>query len=159
PQGVSTDARARGLGGDRGAPDRDLSVGVAWRLALDREDAAVDRGRGARALPDPRGRSIAVRSHRPGGIRRTPRRTAVTCANSTTDLNADLGEGFRNDARLLDLVTSASISCGAHAGDEAQIRATLKAAQERGVPVGAHPSYPDREGFGRRERKLGQVKL
>jgi UPF0271 protein len=72
-------------------------------------------------------------------------------APRTIDLNADLGEGFANDPALLALVTSASISCGAHAGDVETIRATLREASARGVQVGAHPGYPDREGFGRRE--------
>jgi UPF0271 protein len=73
----------------------------------------------------------------------------------TIDLNADLGEGCPNDRVLLDgLVTSASISCGAHAGDRAAIRATLGHAREKGVAVGAHPGYADREHFGRRERTM-----
>ena len=67
----------------------------------------------------------------------------------TIDINADLGEGFPNDARLLDLVTSASLCCGAHAGSPETIRATLEAARARGIPVGAHPGYPDRAHFGR----------
>ena len=71
------------------------------------------------------------------------------------DLNADLGEGFPWDEALLGRVTSASICCGAHAGDE-QIRTkTLSLAKERGVTVGAHPGFDDREGFGRRERAIG----
>lgn len=70
------------------------------------------------------------------------------------DLNADLGEGYLNDARLLELVTSASVCCGAHAGDPETIRATLAAAAARGVVIGAHPGYPDREDFGRRERVI-----
>ncbi len=70
------------------------------------------------------------------------------------DLNADLGEGFPHDAALLALVTSAAVSCGAHAGDADSIRRTLRAARARGVVVGAHPGYPDREGFGRRDRDL-----
>jgi UPF0271 protein len=70
------------------------------------------------------------------------------------DVNADLGEGFPNDERLLDLVTSASVSCGAHAGDRESILKTLHAARKRGVPVGAHPGYRDREGFGRRDQNL-----
>jgi UPF0271 protein len=69
----------------------------------------------------------------------------------TIDLNADLGEGFANDRALLARVTSASISCGAHAGDDETIRTTLREAHARGVQVGAHPGIPDREGFGRRE--------
>jgi UPF0271 protein len=72
--------------------------------------------------------------------------------NATIDINADLGEGCPNDAALLELVTSTSVSCGAHAGDEAAILATLAAAKARGVAVGAHPGYPDRENFGRREQ-------
>ena len=70
------------------------------------------------------------------------------------DLNADLGEGFPNDVALLDRVSSASVCCGAHAGDLDAIRLTLHAAAERGVIVGAHPGYRDREGFGRREQEL-----
>jgi UPF0271 protein len=67
------------------------------------------------------------------------------------DLNADLGEGASHDAELMGRITSASISCGAHAGDRATILDTLRLAKSRGVCVGAHPGYADREGFGRRE--------
>lgn len=70
------------------------------------------------------------------------------------DLNADLGEGFPHDADLLRRVSSASVCCGAHAGDDATIRRTLEFAAARGVVVGAHPGYPDREGFGRRDLDL-----
>jgi 5-oxoprolinase (ATP-hydrolysing) subunit A len=66
------------------------------------------------------------------------------------DLNADIGEGF-DDGGLLDVVTSASIACGFHAGDEQTMRRACVAAVERGVAIGAHVSYRDREGFGRRE--------
>ncbi len=69
------------------------------------------------------------------------------------DLNADLGEGMPWDHELLALVTSANVSCGAHAGDPAAIAATLAEAGRRGVVVGAHPSWPDRPGFGRVERE------
>jgi UPF0271 protein len=76
-------------------------------------------------------------------------------APRTIDLNADLGEGCPNDRTLLDgLVTSASVSCGAHAGDPGVIRETLAVARDRGIVVGAHPGYPDREHFGRRERTM-----
>ena len=68
------------------------------------------------------------------------------------DLNADLGEGAPHDAELMDRITSASISCGAHAGDRTTILATLRLAKARGVCVGAHPGYADREAFGRRKR-------
>jgi 5-oxoprolinase (ATP-hydrolysing) subunit A len=70
------------------------------------------------------------------------------------DLNADLGEGFSNDRVLLELVTSASICCGAHSGSPEVIRRTLLDARDHGVVVGAHPGFADREGFGRREQKL-----
>jgi 5-oxoprolinase (ATP-hydrolysing) subunit A len=79
----------------------------------------------------------------------------VPAVPPTIDLNADLGEGCPNDGALLDgLVTSASVACGAHAGDPGAIRQTLGHARDRGVAVGAHPGYPDREHFGRRERTM-----
>lgn len=73
----------------------------------------------------------------------------------TIDLNADMGE-YADDAQeaveaaLMPLVTSCSVACGGHAGDAATMRATARRAKDSGVSVGAHPSYPDREGFGRR---------
>jgi len=66
------------------------------------------------------------------------------------DLNADLGEGGSNDAALLAVVTSANVACGFHAGDEETMRAACREAATHGVAVGAHVSYRDREGFGRR---------
>jgi UPF0271 protein len=77
----------------------------------------------------------------------------------TIDLNADLGEGFGHsreaeDQALLDLVSSANIACGFHAGDATTMRDTVRAAKLRGVTIGAHPSYPDIPGFGRRELGL-----
>ncbi|GAC1448961.1 MAG: 5-oxoprolinase subunit PxpA [Isosphaeraceae bacterium] len=77
--------------------------------------------------------------------------------SSVIDLNADLGEGFPNDARLLELVSSASLCCGAHAGDRDTLRSTLEIAKSRGVHVGAHPGFPDREGSGRREQDVSAV--
>ena len=70
------------------------------------------------------------------------------------DLNADLGEGAPDDADLLALVSSANIACGWHAGDARLMQRTVAAALDRGVALGAHPSYPDRENFGRREMQL-----
>ncbi|MFJ1455897.1 LamB/YcsF family protein [Nocardia sp. N2S4-5] len=72
-----------------------------------------------------------------------------------TDLNSDLGEGFGawsmgDDAALLDIVTSANIACGFHAGDPAIMRRTCELAVARGVRIGAHISYRDLAGFGRR---------
>lgn len=71
------------------------------------------------------------------------------------DLNADLGEGYGpwnlgDDAALLEVVTSANLACGGHAGDPETMYRTLRAAAERGVSIGAHPGYADRAGFGRR---------
>lgn len=79
--------------------------------------------------------------------------------NPIIDLNADLGEGAPDDDALLGIVTSCSIACGGHAGDATSMRQTLIAARERGVAAGAHPSYPDREGFGRRGGFLSAAEL
>ncbi len=68
---------------------------------------------------------------------------------ASIDMNADLGEGDAHDAELLEIVSSCNIACGGHAGDAASMQATVAAALSNGVSVGAHPSYPDREGFGR----------
>lgn len=70
------------------------------------------------------------------------------------DLNADLGEGAGTDADLMPLITSANISCGSHAGDADTITAAVELAKKHGVRVGAHPGYPDREHFGRREMTI-----
>jgi UPF0271 protein len=67
------------------------------------------------------------------------------------DLNCDLGEGCALDGELMPLITSANIACGFHAGDPATAAATLAGARQHGVQAGAHPSFPDREDFGRRE--------
>jgi 5-oxoprolinase (ATP-hydrolysing) subunit A len=67
------------------------------------------------------------------------------------DLNADLGEGAPGERELLELVSSASIACGFHAGDPAMMRASIITARDAGVAVGAHPSLADRENFGRQE--------
>jgi UPF0271 protein len=72
------------------------------------------------------------------------------------DLNSDLGEGYGHwalgdDAALLEVVTSANVACGFHAGDPATIDRTVRTAVERGVAIGAQVSYPDLVGFGRRE--------
>ncbi len=74
--------------------------------------------------------------------------------NLSVDLNSDLGEGAGHDNELLQLVSSANIACGRHAGSPEMMRASLRAAQERDVAVGAHPGFDDRENFGRREMKL-----
>lgn len=74
------------------------------------------------------------------------------------DLNADLGEGHE-DRSLLRFVTSVNVACGGHAGDERSMAETVAAALDSGAAVGAHPSYPDREGFGRRELELPPAEL
>jgi UPF0271 protein len=82
----------------------------------------------------------------------------------SVDLNCDCGEGFGayamgDDAAMLDIVTSASVACGFHAGDPEIMAATFQAAKTRGVAIGAHPGYPDRWGFGRRAQQfsLGEI--
>jgi len=75
------------------------------------------------------------------------------------DLNCDMGESYGswstgNDAVLLDYVTSANIACGFHAGDPATMHKTVQLAIEKGVAVGAHPSLPDLQGFGRRAMNI-----
>src|SRR6201991_1058731 len=85
------------------------------------------------------------------GVFPTPKLASVTCI----DLNADLGEGFGvwrlgDDDAMLDVVTSANVACGFHAGDAATLARTCHAAAERGVRIGAQVSYRDLAGFGRR---------
>ena len=79
--------------------------------------------------------------------------------SSRVDLNADMGEGFGDwrmgdDAALLDVVTSANVACGAHAGDWDVMAATMARARDRGVAIGAHPGFPDLQGFGRRRMTM-----
>ncbi|HEY0854227.1 MAG TPA: 5-oxoprolinase subunit PxpA [Devosia sp.] len=75
------------------------------------------------------------------------------------DLNADLGEGFGNDEAMLELVSSANIACGGHAGDHVTMVVALRAAKARGVTVGAHPGFADPENFGRRRLVLPPQEL
>ncbi len=80
------------------------------------------------------------------------------------DLNSDLGESLGawrmgDDAAMLDIVSSANVACGFHAGDPAGILGTLKAAHARGVAVGAHVAYPDLVGFGRRNMDVASTDL
>ncbi|MEO9897749.1 MAG: 5-oxoprolinase subunit PxpA [Paracoccaceae bacterium] len=75
------------------------------------------------------------------------------------DLNADMGESFGpwpmgDDTRLLQIVTSANIACGAHAGDPDVMAATMRIAKENNVGIGAHPGFPDLAGFGRRRMHI-----
>ena len=80
------------------------------------------------------------------------------------DLNADVGEatdpaGVEAERGLLGLVTTAHVACGGHAGTAETMTATVAAALEHGVRVGAHPAYPDREGFGRRPMDIDRDEL
>jgi UPF0271 protein len=72
----------------------------------------------------------------------------------TIDLNADLGEGCASDAALMSLISSANIACGFHAGDAQTMLAAVREALKQGVAIGAHPSFPDRENFGRTPMQL-----
>ena len=69
-------------------------------------------------------------------------------------INADLGEGFTNDEALLQTVTHANIACGVYDGDAMTMLRTCRLAKHYGVAIGAHPSYSDRAGFGRRSMEL-----
>jgi UPF0271 protein len=80
------------------------------------------------------------------------------------DLNADLGEGYGpwrmgEDEALLAVVSSANVACGFHAGDPAIIDQTVCQALARGVDVGAHVGFPDRQGFGRRQMQIEITEL
>lgn len=80
------------------------------------------------------------------------------------DLNSDLGESFGawtmgDDAAILKLVSSANVACGFHAGSPASLLSTLRAAQQQGVTIGAHVSYPDLVGFGRRNMDVASDEL
>jgi UPF0271 protein len=74
--------------------------------------------------------------------------------NLVVDLNADLGEGSGHDTELFELISSASIAAGFHAGDADSMHAAVLGAKAHGVAVGAHPSFFDRENFGRKELKI-----
>lgn len=65
------------------------------------------------------------------------------------DLNCDMGEGMENEQQLMPYISSANIACGFHAGDEATMRRVTRLCIQYGVSVGAHPSFPDRQNFGR----------
>lgn len=75
------------------------------------------------------------------------------------DINCDMGEGMLNDASLMPFISSANISCGYHAGNEDIIKRTIELALENNVAVGAHPSYNDRENFGRLSQSIALVEL
>jgi len=75
------------------------------------------------------------------------------------DLSADLGEGAAGEEDIWPLITSANVACGGHAGDEASMREAVRRAREHSVRLGAHPSYPDRDHFGRKSLTMEPVAL
>lgn len=75
------------------------------------------------------------------------------------DINCDMGEGMLNDASLMPFISSANIACGYHAGNEDIIKRTIELALENNVAIGAHPSYNDRENFGRLSQSIALVEL
>ena len=80
------------------------------------------------------------------------------------DINSDLGEGFGNykipgDSEVIKLVSSSNIACGCHAGDPIVMNETVRRASEAGVNIGAHPGYPDMQGFGRRNMGLSPAEV
>lgn len=88
----------------------------------------------------------------------------ATTEPSTIDLNCDMGESFGryrlgDDAAMLEVVTSANIACGLHAGDPLVMQCTVEMAVERNVAIGAHPGYPDLQGFGRRKMAIDADEL
>ncbi len=82
----------------------------------------------------------------------------------SVDLNCDMGESFGawrmgNDAELMNVVSSINVACGFHAGDASVMRETVQTAIEKNVAIGAHPSFPDLQGFGRREIKMSAQEI
>jgi 5-oxoprolinase (ATP-hydrolysing) subunit A len=80
------------------------------------------------------------------------------------DINCDMGEAYSiykcgDDEAIMPFITSANVACGFHASDPAVMHKTVRLAKEHGVKVGAHPSFPDRDGFGRRYMKMDRDEL
>ena len=72
------------------------------------------------------------------------------------DINSDMGEGMSNDAELLHYISSTNIACGWHAGDPATMKQLVEQAIQKNVLIGAHPGFPDLEGFGLREMEISE---
>ncbi|WP_370476598.1 5-oxoprolinase subunit PxpA [Tamlana flava] len=75
------------------------------------------------------------------------------------DINVDMGEGLGNEAQLMPYISSCNIACGGHAGDYDTMKAVVKLAKQNQVKIGAHPSFPDRENFGRKIMDMPCVEL
>jgi len=77
----------------------------------------------------------------------------------TIDINADVGEGVGNELELLPIISSCNIACGGHAGDEQSMREAVRLAIKYNTKIGAHPSFPDTENFGREEVEMSCTSL
>src|SRR5262245_22141790 len=116
-------------------------------------------GRWSRRVPQSRGALLFCTLDK---LTRTPANRLArlySMSAASVDLNADVGESFGkqtvgDDEALMPLITSANIAAGFHGGDPTVLRRTIRLAARHGVAVGAHPSFPDRAGFGRREMHL-----
>ena len=80
-------------------------------------------------------------------------------SKSNINLNCDLGEGLNNEAQLMPYLDACNIACGGHAGDEATMRQIVKLAKSHNVKIGAHPSFPNKENFGRQIMKIEAADL
>ncbi len=79
--------------------------------------------------------------------------------NQIVDINVDMGEGVGNEAKLMPYISSCNIACGGHAGDYSTMKTVVKLAKQHRVKIGAHPSFPDRENFGRKTMEMPCVAL
>ena len=75
------------------------------------------------------------------------------------DINVDVGEGLNNEAQLMPYISSCNIACGGHAGDLETMKTVVKLAKQHNVKIGAHPSFPDKENFGRQIMKISNAHL
>ena len=75
------------------------------------------------------------------------------------DINADVGEGTNNEELLFPLISSCNIACGGHAGDYNTMKKIVRLAVENNLKIGAHPSYPDKENFGRKKISISKKEL
>jgi 5-oxoprolinase (ATP-hydrolysing) subunit A len=81
------------------------------------------------------------------------------CNMKSIDLNCDLGEGLRTDEQIIPLISSANIACGYHAGDINTMKRTIELCLKHRVAIGAHPSWPDKENFGRTAMQMNAEEI
>jgi UPF0271 protein len=79
--------------------------------------------------------------------------------NKSIDINADVGEGVGNESKLMPFLSSCNIACGGHAGDLATMTHVVRLAKQHNVKIGAHPSFPDKENFGRADMNMSSADL